>query len=299
MKRFILVATLIIFSFPIASAQVMYQLNVTVDVKEDAPSDIKILFQLSEGVDEINFPLSGEITDLKTTNEECILKKEEVKSFIHCEPTSEFLVGRININTGFKQAGLIQRYGNISQFSFDIPITMITDHIFITVKLPSGAIIAEKIILPISPSEVEIGSDGRRIITKWSIYDKIPGDVIPVRLYFESSSTEPIERVIYLRYRWLIAIIIIMSVSFVIIYKKFSKKSKLVLSVLNEGERMIVDIIRKEGKDKIDQRKIVSLSGFSKAKVTRTIQSLVARGVVETERVGRKNKVSLKKIIKE
>jgi len=48
-------------------------------------------------------------------------------------------------------------------------------------------------------------------------------------------------------------------------------------------------------KEKVDQRKIVSESGFSKAKVSRIIQNLVGRGVVESERIGRKNIIKLKK----
>ena len=89
--------------------------------------------------------------------------------------------------------------------------------------------------------------------------------------------------------------IIVLIIGLFLIYKKLPKRAELVLSVLNEGERMIVDIIRKEGIEKVDQRKIVGLSGFSKAKVSRIIQGLQGRGVVDVERTGRKNRVSLKK----
>jgi uncharacterized membrane protein len=63
---------------------------------------------------------------------------------------------------------------------------------------------------------------------------------------------------------------------------------------------MIVDIIKKENKEEVDQRRIVGESGFSKAKVSRIIQSLEERGVVESERIGRKNKIRLiRRFIKE
>jgi uncharacterized membrane protein len=73
------------------------------------------------------------------------------------------------------------------------------------------------------------------------------------------------------------------------------KRSRLVLSVLNESERILVEIIQNQSEEKVDQRKIVGLSGFSKAKVSRIIQSLEERGIVESERTGRKNKIKLKK----
>ena len=58
-------------------------------------------------------------------------------------------------------------------------------------------------------------------------------------------------------------------------------------------------IIKKEGKNEVDQRKIVAQVGFSKAKVSRIVQSLVGRGIVDVERVGKRNKITLKKIIEE
>jgi len=57
----------------------------------------------------------------------------------------------------------------------------------------------------------------------------------------------------------------------------------------------VIDIIRKEKKKQIDQRRIVNLSAFSKAKISRIIRSLEERGIVESERIGRRNKISLKK----
>jgi uncharacterized membrane protein len=163
------------------------------------------------------------------------------------------------------------------------------------VKLPDGMYLTDRVLLPISPSGAEKKIEGKRIITSWSFANKNPGDVIPIRIYYESLFPQPlIER---FDYRWIIVPIFILVIGLIIIYKKLPKKTELVLSVLNESERMIVDIIRKEGKERVDQRKIVSSSGFSKAKVSRIIQGLQGRGVVDVERMGRKNRVSLRKII--
>ncbi|MEM2174689.1 MAG: winged helix-turn-helix transcriptional regulator, partial [Candidatus Micrarchaeia archaeon] len=66
-------------------------------------------------------------------------------------------------------------------------------------------------------------------------------------------------------------------------------------SVLNEAERIIVEILQNQPGEEIDQNKLVTISGFSKAKVSRIIKSLEERGVVESIRYGRKNKIILKK----
>jgi uncharacterized membrane protein len=132
-------------------------------------------------------------------------------------------------------------------------------------------------------------------VIKWEFYNKNPGDLIPIRAYYESLFPPSI--IEHFDYRFILIPISILVVGLIFIYRKLPKKTELVLSVLNEGERMIIDVIRKEGKEKVDQRKIVSLSGFSKAKVSRILKSLQERGVVDLERVGRKNRVSLRKVI--
>jgi uncharacterized membrane protein len=207
------------------------------------------------------------------------------------------MVGEITIKTNFKAEGLTKRYGNITLFSLDIPILWKTEIIRVDVKLPDGMFLAEdKVLLPISPSGAKKGIDGRRITVSWIFRNKRVGDLIPIRIYYEPLTPKPIENFIY---RWLGVFVLVFVVSIFFVYRSISKKSELVLSVLNEAERIVIDIIKKEGGKKVDQRKIVARSGFSKAKVSRIIKSLGDRGVISVERVGRKNRVSLKKIISE
>ena len=166
---------------------------------------------------------------------------------------------------------------------------------FFKVKLPDGVYIAEsdQVSLPVSPSGAERGIEGRRVTESWGYNNKDTGDLIPIRIYYEGSPIKPVESFVY---RWLFVFVLVFVVVIFFVYRSMSRKSEIILSVLNEAERIVIDIIRKEGENKVDQRKIVTQSGFSKAKVTRIIQSLEARGVVSVKRLGRKNRVSLKKI---
>jgi hypothetical protein len=294
MKRFILLVILIPFLFSTVSAQVMRQLNINIDNQADGSSYINVSFRFTEEIKKIDFPLSGKISDLEFEKGKCEIRRG-LTNILHCEPPSPYMIGETTVYAWFKGSGLTQREGNITYFSFDIPILWDTDKIYVTVKLPDGMFLSDRVLLPISPSGAEKIIEGKRITTSWSFMNKKPGDVIPIRIYYESLFPQPfIER---FDYRLIIIPIFVLIIGLIIIYKKIPKKTDLVLSVLNEGERMIVDIIRKEGNERVDQRKIVSSSGFSKAKVSRIIQGLQGRGVVDVERTGRKNRVTLRKMM--
>jgi len=273
----------------------MRQLDISIDVNDATSSDVRMLFRFTEEIKEVIFPFEGEIKDIKTEYGECFVT-QKVERALHCRPPSPFMVGEVTIITNFKAKGLSERHGNITLFSLDIPILWDTDSISIKVKLPDGVFIAEEdlVPLPISPSGANKGIEGRRTTASWIFKDKEAGDLIPVRIYYEGSPITPIESFIY---RWLFVFILVFVVAIFFIYRSMSKKSELILSVLNEAERIVIDIIKKQGKDNVDQRKIVAQSGFSKAKVSRIIRSLEDRGVVSVEKTGRKNRISLKKIL--
>jgi len=294
MKRFTLILLFSLLLIPTASAQVMRELNISINVNGDASSDVKMSFRFTDEIKEIIFPFEGEIKDIKTQYGECFVT-QKIEKTLHCEPPSPYMVGEITIITDFKARGLSERHGNITLFSFDIPILWNTDRISMKVKLPDGVFIAEEdqVPLPISPSGAEKGIEGRRSTASWVFRNKDAGDIIPIRIYYEGLLTTSIESFIY---RWLFVFVLIFIVVIFFVYRSMSRKSELILSVLNEAERIVVGIIKKQGKDKVDQRKIVAQSGFSKAKVSRIVQSLESRGVVSVKRVGRKNRISLRKI---
>lgn len=298
MKRFILLVIFVLFGvllFSKASAQTMRQLNITIDVSDDETSDVKFSFRFTEEIKEVVFPLNAEITDIKTQYGECYVT-EKLEKALDCKPPSPFMIGEVTILTNFKAKGLTKKMGNITLFSFDIPILWKTDRIYVTIKLPENVFIAEEdeVSLPISPSGEQKEIEGRKIVALWDFRNKNTGDLIPIRIYYEGlQSNQPTDNSIYM---WLSILAALLVVVILFLYKFISKKSDLILSVLNEAERMVVDIIKKEGKDNIDQRKIVAQSGFSKAKVSRIVQSLESRGVVSVEKRGRKNRISLRNI---
>jgi len=67
---------------------------------------------------------------------------------------------------------------------------------------------------------------------------------------------------------------------------------KRVFSVLKGDERRVIDVILLKG-DKCKQRDIVRATDYSKAKVSRIMTELEARGILSRERIGRTNRVVL------
>ncbi|MBS3052542.1 MAG: hypothetical protein J4428_04200 [Candidatus Aenigmarchaeota archaeon] len=293
MKRFIILVFLL-FSLPIVlSYSPMRNMDVNINMKNQNEAQVNLYFKYdAEEIREIRFPFQYALNNLNVDNGSCIVKKD-IQQYLLCKPSSPFLVGETEIKIQFTTRDFIVKERNVSKVFFDIPVLWLTDNVVVVLQLPEGMAISSDVVLPVSPSDVNIVSDGRKIILKWNFRDMEPENIIPVRVYFESLSGGTIIQKVYSP----LIIVILISIVFLValVYWKVSKGKPVVLSVLNESERMVVDIIRSQGDQKVDQRLIVGNSGFSKAKVSRVIRSLEERGLIESERTGRKNKIILKK----
>ncbi len=289
MKRFILIPIIFILLINTVSANSMRKINLDIDIDRDAKINAKYIF--TDEIEQVNFPCDCDFSDIKIEDGKCEEIKD-IKNILICEPESPFMVGIIEINPSFTVKDTIKKQGNVSYFSLDIPVLWDTEEISINVKIPNGMALMDNDNYPLSPSDAKIGSDGRRIIVSWNFENMEKGDVIPIRVYYESMEAGLIGN---LNEKWFVVLILAVIITAVIVNRLLSKRSQLVLSVLNENEKMIVDLIKDQHTDKVDQRKLVELSGFSKAKVSRIIQSLEERGLVEREKTGRKNRVCLRK----
>lgn len=293
MKRFIFVIFVVSLLINVSPVKSIQELNATLDIQKNGEVYFETIFKFTDDIKEVYLPLDYEITSLKFEGGQCSIEKYE-KSTLVCKPISPFIVGQIIIKADFKIQGVALTKNNKTSFELDIPVIQNTEKINVIVKLPELMALIDNDLLPLSPSGADIGSDGRRIILKWNFQDQTAGDIIPLRIYYENLNPTNFLQVVDLR--WVILLLAIISVGIFLIYSKISKKSSVVLlSVLTEAERIIVKAIQSEGGKNIDQRKLVSISSFSKAKVSRILQSLEARGVISMIRSGRKNKVTLKK----
>jgi uncharacterized membrane protein len=259
-------------------------MDAKIHVLENGESNVEISMVFSK-IKQIEIPVYTDIYNLKYENATCIIASG-IQKIIQCKPETD------NIKISYSSKEMVKTGKEINVFSYDMPIMWTTKHATVKLDLPLGHALTDKVLVPVSPPNTEVGTDGRKIFVKWEFFNKEQDDIIPLRVYYEKTGYSSSVNVY--------GIIIAVSVSTIVILAVFylrvlRKKPELVLSVLNEAERMVVEILQNQPEEEVDQRKIVALSGFSKAKVSRIIQSLEERGVVESIRFGRKNKIVLKK----
>jgi DNA-binding transcriptional ArsR family regulator len=164
--------------------------------------------------------------------------------------------------------------------------------LYIIIKLPLGAGLAENTKLQgtglrqYEPEWGTGGSDGRRIFVQWKLDNPQLGRTLDISVIYENIlSTANITSIAIL------AVIVIVFIAMILAFRKHEIRD--LLPVLTESERKVVEILLKERKE-VDQRKLVREIDYSKSKISRTLQNLQARGIVEIRRKGRTNIITLK-----
>ncbi|MCS7135123.1 MAG: hypothetical protein NZ893_01655 [Candidatus Aenigmarchaeota archaeon] len=256
----------------IVHAQEVNSMDANIYLSEN---DAKIeMFYVVSKINRFQFPLEGEIYDLNSKNASCSISSG-VQRVIQCKIDSN----QNSFSISFNVKDVVKQRENIMFFGYDIPISYNTKRVNVKLELPLGFALTDKVFTPVSPPNTEVGTDGRKIFIKWEFKNKEMDDIVPIRVYFEkvvsSGNTRDYTSIIV----GFVSIIIILTVLYLRLIKR---KQEVVLSVLNEAERTIVEILQNQPEEEVDQRNIVTLSGFSKAKVSRIIKSLEERGVVES-----------------
>ncbi|MBI2583955.1 MAG: winged helix-turn-helix transcriptional regulator [Candidatus Aenigmarchaeota archaeon] len=178
--------------------------------------------------------------------------------------------------------------------SYTFSITKFAEKFSLVIKLPLGAVLADKAKLsgtnlrPFEPSFGREGSDGRLIFVTWELVNPKLGEAVSARIIYEplvgviDSSLSEIALI------GLIAIAILMVFG---IFWRLRLRTENILPILNAAERAVVEILMKN--KTIDQRDIVRATDFSKAKVSRVLKELESRGIVEVTPKGRTKKIKL------
>ena len=183
-------------------------------------------------------------------------------------------------------------------FRYPFSITERVERFHISLKLPLGTAIVEETKLgntglrPFEPEFGREGSDGRRIFISWTFDKPVLGQTINAYAIYEN----------VLGFDPFTNFIIIMSVivgGFIVLLVYISKKRRVrdILPVLTDSERKLMEILLRE-KGEVDQRILVKETDFSKAKVSRIINELIGRGLLDKISKGRKNIIKLKKEVK-
>jgi len=292
MKKFFvfLLLSFILFSFPVFAGK-LYQYGVKAEIHNNTVYyELNLIF-VNHPTQEFSISL-GSPKDVKIdTTANCEIQENVLGTEVKCSmEISERTVITINYNS---DETLIKK-GNYYLFSDSFKMFYDTEIVSVIVKLPEGTGLREPIENSYIPQDGLIGGDGRRTILSWQKNDLESEERFDVSIAFEgfggliipSSFTPEV----------FVAIIFVIIVGFIFIYKVFLSKRfvKLILPILKKDEKIIFDTLMKHGSG-VNQKVIVRESGYSKAKVSKVLNSLKERGIVRLERIGRSNKIYIEK----
>lgn len=270
-----------------------YKIDIALD--DEGKSDVKLVITFKEAEETFSFDTIGRIENFEATSNagpvDCTVRVSGTSS-INCIMDLTETQKELQIN--FTTNDFVKTLDDKFYFSGDLSPNTYATEISTTLKLPQAALlVGEDISSSILsyPKSASAHILGDSIIVVWTLY-KIPEtEGLKFEVLYEQVKTPPWFQ---LRMRHFVLLGASFAVVLGFIFVRYLRRSEsVVLSVLDEYERKVVDIISKEGE--VKQKQVVQLTNFSKAKVSRVVKNLAKRGLIEVERRGRTNRLKLVK----
>jgi len=297
----LLISFTLLFLFTSVStlAKVQYY-EINTELTEDGLSKVKMILTFSEPEDKLSFNIIGRVENFTASSSagpiNCKVDVMGVSS-INCD--INLTKEKRQIELRFVTLDFIRNLGDKIFFSGDFSLNREIDVVSASLKLPPGALlvggnVTTSMLSFSNNASIFIAEDGRTLVN-WNLNNIEEGQSLKLEALYQQVQ-EPMwfQILLSLRIRYVILFgaVFAFVLGFVII-RHFRKSEKLVLSVLDEYERRIVNILIKE--ENIKQKKLVEMTNLSKAKVSRVVKSLSERGLLDVERRGRTNLLKLKK----
>lgn len=270
-----------------------YKIDIKLD--DEGKSDVKLVITFKEAEETFSFDIIGRIENFEATSNagpvDCNVRVSGTSS-INCIMDLTETQKELQIN--FTTSDFVKTLDDKFYFSGDLSPNAYATEISTTIKLPQAALlVGEDISSSILsyPKSASAHILGDSIIVVWTLY-KIPAtEGLKFEVLYEQVKTPPWFQ---LRMRHFVLLGASFAVVLGFIFVRYLRRSEsVVLSVLDEYERKVMDIISKEGE--VKQKQVVQLTNLSKAKVSRVVKNLANRGLIEVERRGRTNRLKLVK----
>lgn len=279
--------------FSIALAQIQYY-GIDAILDESGRAKVKLTITFSGPENEFNFSILGKIENFNATSiagpPVCSLETDGISS-IKCKLS--LTQEKRTMELGFETNDFVKVFQDKSYFDADLSLGEEIESVFVSVRIPEGtALVSEDVKERLSyPMNATIISDGRHIIVTWKFSDFPPEQPLRPQILYERVQVFQSSQIFL--YVGIFAIATLITASFVYI-RYFKKPEKLILSVLDDFERRVMDVI--VATDGVtNQKKVVQETNLSKAKVSRVVKSLADRGLIEIERLGRTNRLKVVK----
>lgn len=233
-----------------------------------------------------SYPVEDVEGSINGENIECQVSPRQIGSRIACDTqkSEEFTV-----NLNFKGSGFTSTENGLMIFRYTQQIYRPTEEYRLRVLLPEGAGLSEE--SDINPENYETGSTGTRIWIEWAQNPGLGGEPLNFEAGFEDFGGQlSVFQIMAILFLFLIAL-----VTGWIGFKGLNKESiDQYYKGLEEDQASLLDRLR-ESDGEMLQRDIVEESDYSKAKVSSLISDLEEKELVEKEKEGRSNRVSIPK----
>lgn len=267
--------------------------KIDIEVNEEGKSNIQLAINFKEPEKQFSIDIIGRVENLEATSNagpvDCKIGVSGT-STISCLMNLTKAQKELQIN--FTTSDFVKTLDNTLYFSGDLSTHIDTADVSATLRLPQGFFLVGESIGSSILSYQENASAhivGDRIIVIWRLSSLRGADPIKFEVLYERVTPPPWFE---LRMRHFVLLGATFAVVIGFIFVRYLRKSEsLVLSVLDEYERRVIDAISTEGE--IKQSRVVQLTNLSKAKVSRVVKGLASRGLIEVERIGRTNKLKL------
>jgi uncharacterized membrane protein len=282
MKLAIIILVFIFFVTSSASALEISEYNVTFVIMPDTSvrENVSMAFRQPINASSLNYMVLGEISGLQVTdgerNIEYVLEKTDTQN------NARFVVpeGTRRLEISFTAHDLVFRGENVYSFSAGLTPPA-SDSVNVYAYLPEGFAIYRNVIYP---QGYETLTDGKIIYLKWAM-EKPESIMVSFKFYNTNSDYS-------LAVTALMGIALVVVVAYLVGHYRKKMKSEFERG-FSEDERKVLFILSRE--KRVMQNKIEKELHFSRAKMTRLVKKLEAKGLVEKERVGRTNRLFYKK----
>lgn len=285
-----LVAIVSLFSFmSIAFAAIQFY-GADIDLSADGNAKIKLTVTFQQPEKQFQLAIFGYINNLIASSNagpvDCNVKTGAA-SIIDCK--MNLTQEKRELKLEFETRDFVKNVDSKNIFSLDLSLSQPMDQATSIVKLPEGFALTNTSLIPaISPPTSNIVSDGRRIIVNWNAANLTAGQPFKFQVLYEPLRSQfPIGLMV-------VGVLSLLTISGIGIffYTRMKKPKEVILSVLDDFERRVIEVITNAGGE-INQKKVVQETNLSKAKVSRVVRKLQERGLIEVTRLGRTNKLKL------
>lgn len=283
MKRALVFAILLVLFLGIAKAQVSkYGVDVSLSQEGAAKVRTDITFE-DASTKQFSFYVFAKVKNLEysTTGKriDCSLKTD-IATLISCN--FELTPDGRTITLSYTTNSFVKAAEGKSLFNADFSLPSKIGEAFIVLRLPQGMVLSSD--KSYFPSDGKLSSDGKHIIIIWRYNNLAETQPLVFKAFYESSN-----KINFVPY--LLALLFVAFFGYVFYAKHAKRSAELVTKVLDHYEKAVYEIVKRE--KKVKQRKIVELTSFSKARVSRIIKRLKERGLIRVEKRGRTNIIEI------